>query len=199
MSEPHRRSALLATLESDRPEATAPLRLVQEEGRQLGFLVMLGVKRLDGTPEGAAYAAFRMGDLVRGTTGLVPGDRLEVYDRGTEGGTMTPLAGLAPAFDNGRAHDVDVRGRLTHGSRRVDIDVMGRCWSVVYHPGASLRTGVETTLEWLALVLGALLAALAAWMLGSAQRTERRALALAGRMTGDLRPGQTAVGRSHAE
>ena len=46
---------------------------------------MLGVERLDGTPHGAAYAAFRMGDLVRGAAGLRRGDELEIYDRGADG------------------------------------------------------------------------------------------------------------------
>ena len=196
MSDPQRRAALLRTLESDRPEATAPVRLVQEKGHQLGFLLMLGVTRPDGTPHGAAYAAFRMGDLVRGATGLRPGDKLEIYDRGTQDGTEMPLTGLEPAFDSDRVRDADSSGTA---GRRVDVDVMGRCWTVFYAPGGSLQTEVETTLEWLALVLGALLAGLAAWMLGSAQRTERRALALAERMTEHLRRSKTELARSNAE
>ena len=198
MSEPQRRTALLSTLESDKPEATAPVRLVQETEHQVGFLVMLGVKRLDGTPHGAAYAAFRMGDLVRGTSGLRRGDELEVYDRGADGADMAPLEELQPAFDSDGGRDAG-GDDAPNGSRHVEIDVMGRCWTVYYAPAASLQTGVETTLEWLALVLAALLAAVCAWMLGSAQRTERRALALAERMTEHLRRSKTELARSNAE
>ena len=198
MSEPQRRTALLSTLESDKPEATAPVRLVQETEDQVGFLVMLGVKRLDGTPHGAAYAAFRMGDLVRGTSGLRRGDELEVYDRGADGADMAPLEELRPAFDSDGGRDAG-GDDAPNGSRHVEIDVMGRCWTVYYAPAAGLQTGVETTLEWLALVLAALLAAVCAWMLGSAQRTERRALALAERMTEHLRRSKTELARSNAE
>ena len=198
MSEPQRRTALLSTLESDKPEATAPVRLVQETEHQVGFLVMLGVKRLDGTPHGAAYAAFRMGDLVRGTSGLRRGDELEVYDRGADGADMAPLEELRPAFDSDGGRDAG-GDDAPNGSRHVEVDVMGRCWTVYYAPAAGLQTGVETTLEWLALVLAALLAAVCAWMLGSAQRTERRALALAERMTEHLRRSKTELARSNAE
>ena len=198
MSEPQRRTALLSTLESDKPEATAPVRLVQETEDQVGFLVMLGVKRLDGTPHGAAYAAFRMGDLVRGTSGLRRGDELEVYDRGADGADMAPLEELRPAFDSDGGRDAG-GDDAPNGSRHVEVDVMGRCWTVYYAPAAGLQTGVETTLEWLALVLAALLAAVCAWMLGSAQRTERRALALAERMTEHLRRSKTELARSNAE
>jgi light-regulated signal transduction histidine kinase (bacteriophytochrome) len=49
------------------------------------------------------------------------------------------------------------------------------------------------------LVISAALAVIAAWMLGSSRRTERRARALAERMTQSLRDSQTELARSNAE
>jgi signal transduction histidine kinase len=198
MSEAHRRGALLRTLTSGRPEATAPVRLVQERGRQRGFLVMLGVKRPDGRPRGAAYAAFRMGDLVRGAIGTRGRDEIEIYDRGVAGGDVKPLAAAKRAFDSDGTAEAGLGG-AAYGSRLVDVEVMGRAWTIHVAPRAGMATRMETTLEWLAFALGALLAAVAAWLLGSAQRTERRALALAERMTEHLRTSQTELARSNAE
>jgi light-regulated signal transduction histidine kinase (bacteriophytochrome) len=49
------------------------------------------------------------------------------------------------------------------------------------------------------LLISAALAVIAAWMLGSSRRTERRARALAERMTQSLRESQTELARSNAE
>jgi light-regulated signal transduction histidine kinase (bacteriophytochrome) len=49
------------------------------------------------------------------------------------------------------------------------------------------------------LIMSAALAVIAAWMLGSSRRTERRARALAERMTQSLRDSQTELARSNAE
>jgi light-regulated signal transduction histidine kinase (bacteriophytochrome) len=49
------------------------------------------------------------------------------------------------------------------------------------------------------LLISAALAVIAAWMLGSSRRTERRARALAERMTQSLRDSQTELARSNAE
>jgi light-regulated signal transduction histidine kinase (bacteriophytochrome) len=48
-------------------------------------------------------------------------------------------------------------------------------------------------------MIGVVLAALAAWLLGASLRTERRAVALAERMTQSLRESQTDLARSNAE
>jgi len=198
MSEPNRRAALERTLATHQPEATAPVRLVQETANQRGFLVMLSVRSTEGAPLGAAYAAFRMGDLVRGTVGLRPGDDFEVYDRGLQAASPLPIGDARLAFDSDGALDAG-RTRPPHGRKLVDIDVMGRAWSVYYAPREGLGTGWEATLGWLPLAVGLLLAALCAWLLGASQRTERRAIALAERMTEDLRASKTELARSNAE
>ena len=63
----------------------------------------------------------------------------------------------------------------------------------------SLAATARPLLDWLPLLIGAVLAALAAWLLGSSLRTERRAVALAERMTQSLRESQTDLARSNAE
>jgi signal transduction histidine kinase len=200
LSERNRRDAVLRTLRTGRPEATAIVRLIQERGHQNGFLVMLGVRRPDGRPHGAAYAAFRMGDLVRGAVGGARrGDDLEIYDRGENGHVRTPIAGAGLGFDSDRSREAGALRHAAHGSRLVDIDVMGRDWTLYYAPREALRTDVETALAWLPLLLGALLAGLCAWLVRASARTERRALALAERMTEHLRASQTELARSNAE
>ena len=77
---------------------------------------------------------------------------------------------------------------------------MGRRWALYYAPDRSLAAADQALLRLAAArSLGALLAALAAWLLGASLRTERRAVALAERMTESLRESQTDLARSNAE
>jgi light-regulated signal transduction histidine kinase (bacteriophytochrome) len=85
------------------------------------------------------------------------------------------------------------------GSHTIRFDVMGRRWAVYYAPDHSLAAPNQALLNWLPLIVAAVLAALAAWMLGASLRTERRAVALAERMTQSLRESQTELARSNAE
>jgi signal transduction histidine kinase len=200
LSEPSRRAALERTFETALPEATAPVRLIQEPGQQQGFLVMLSVESARGGP-GVAYAAFRMGDLVRQ---VVPdqdrGASIEVYDLGPASAPPLPLARAAMMYDDdARARDALRPDTVEFGSQTTRFDVMGRQWALFYAPRHSLASGDQALLRWLALLLGAGLAALAAWLLGSSLRTERRAVALAERMTQSVRESQTELARSNAE
>ena len=81
----------------------------------------------------------------------------------------------------------------------IRIDVMGRQWAVFYAPERSLTAADQAFLKWLPLLIAAVLAALAAWLLGISHRTERRAVELAERMTQSLRESQTDLARSNAE
>jgi light-regulated signal transduction histidine kinase (bacteriophytochrome) len=76
---------------------------------------------------------------------------------------------------------------------------MGRRWAVYYAPAHSLAAPDQALLNLLPLLIAAVLAGLAAWMLGTSLRTERRAVALAERMTQSLRESQTELARSNAE
>ena len=204
LSEANRRAAVRRTLASGLPEATAPVRLIQEPEHQLGFLVMLAVPD-PGRPEkraGVAFAAFRMGDLI---DRIVPReDRsadVELYDLGPSAARGATLRDGVQSYDSDGTPDGEALGGggAPHGSRTIALDVMGRQWALYYAPARSLQASDQWLLNWLPLIVGAALAALAAWLLGASLRTERRAVALAERMTQSLRESQTELARSNAE
>jgi signal transduction histidine kinase len=200
LSEPHRRAALQRTLASGLPEATAPVRLIQEHERQRGFLVMLSVDNADGYAIGVAYAAFRMGELVDQIA--PPQDRhaaIEVYDLGPTTAQPVALERAESMYDTDARKDVLRPHESGHGSHTMRLEVMGRRWAVYYAPDHSLAAPNQALLNWLPLLVGAALAMLAAWLLGTSLRTERRAVALAERMTQSLRESQTELARSNAE
>ncbi len=200
LSEPNRRAALERALASRKPEATAPIRLIQEPENQRGFLVMLGVWSRRGEAIGTAYAAFRMGELVdRVVPSASRHAALEVYDLGATTARPLPLERAETMYDTDAHKDALRPHAAAHGSDTIRFDVMGRRWAVYYAPDHSLAAPNQALLDWLPLMIAAVLAALAAWMLGASLRTERRAVALAERMTQSLRESQTDLARSNAE
>jgi PAS domain S-box-containing protein len=60
-----RQLALRQALETREISASGPMKLIQEGGDQLGFLVMVPVLGPDGHPRGVVQGVFRAGDLVR--------------------------------------------------------------------------------------------------------------------------------------
>jgi signal transduction histidine kinase/sensor domain CHASE-containing protein len=199
LSEPQRRTALERALATGKPAATGPVRLIQEPADQRGFLLMLGVWNRHRRATGVAYAGFRMGDLVGR---VVPTDErpaaLEVYDLGPTSRRALPIDRAVPMYDSDATRDVRQPHDAGFGSHTIRFDVMGRHWAVFYAPDRSLAPD-GALLTWLPLAIAALLAGLAAWMLGASLRTERRAVALAERMTQSLRDSQTELARSNAE
>jgi len=90
-SDPERRAALELARDSGLPHATGPLRLVQEPGGQLGFLVLRPVYRKSGLPPdlrraqlaGYVSAVFRIGDLVEDAFGPQAHDgEISIYEEG---------------------------------------------------------------------------------------------------------------------
>jgi PAS domain S-box-containing protein len=90
-SDPERRATLVQARDTGLPHATGPLRLVQEPGDQLGFLVLRPVYRESGVPpalrrsELAGYvsAVFRIGDLVQDAFGAQAHDgEISIYEEG---------------------------------------------------------------------------------------------------------------------
>jgi signal transduction histidine kinase len=200
LSEPLRRAALRRTLETHRPAATAPLRLIQEPADQRGFLVMLGVWDRRGDAVGVAYAAFRMGQLVdRVVPPATRNAAVEVYDLGPVTRAPLPLARAERMYDTDATRDILRSHDDGFGSHVIPMQVMGRHWALYYAPDRSLAAADQTLLNWLPLLIAAALAALAAWLLGISHRTERRAVELAERMTESLRESQTELARSNAE
>jgi signal transduction histidine kinase len=164
LSEPERRAAVELTEETDRPAATAPLRLMRESGPQQGFLIVLGV---GGSQRGVAYAAFEMDTLMRGlTAGGLPDADLRIRD------------GDEVVYDTGMDAE--------YGSRSEEIDAFGRSWTLRYAPREDLLSTTERLAPWLVLVGGAVLAVITLLLLLAAAETERRATALADQRTAEL-------------
>ncbi len=168
LSEPVRRAAMQRTRRTGRPAATAPVTLVQETGRQRGFLVMLAVPGDAPLFHGTAYAAFRMGDLIDGAVG----PRLADADLEIRDGPV--LAADTRPGQDARAGDV----------RR--MAVFGRPWSLAYNPDDEALSAAEQAVPWVVGAGALLLALVVAQLLRAQAATERRARALAERMTADL-------------
>ncbi len=72
-----RLEAILAADATDRPHATAPLKLVQERGSQTGFLIFAPVKATVSKEHGFALGVFRVGDMLTAAVGPTAGIPLE--------------------------------------------------------------------------------------------------------------------------
>jgi PAS domain S-box-containing protein len=178
-SEPRRRAALERTLTSGAPAATAPVRLVQETGRQQGFLIFLA----GGRRGEVVYAAFRMGDLMEGVLGKgAEIASIEVYDAGPADGPAPSRATLTYDGD-GRP---EALGGPPDGAIARTLEVAGRDWSVVYRPPSPLSPW-ERAAPWTIGGAGALLTLLVAGLMRAHASSRRRALALAERMSADAR------------
>ena len=184
LSEPNRRRAAARALETGAPTASAPVTLTQDATRTPGLLVFLPIH----SPElaGTAYAGLRFTDLLREND--APGEPadLELEDVGAVGEPARAVV----VYRDGTPHP---------DATRMAFDVLGRRWVLHYAPRDAVISRAEDTLPWIVLGAGLLLAALTAWLLTATARTELRALALARRMTADLRDKETELQRSNAE
>jgi signal transduction histidine kinase len=144
--------------------------------------VLLPIRDRTRTADGLAFASFRVPDLVRNAIGAEERDAdLAVYDAGRER-TLTYSTRSTPARD---AHVVHFK-------------MMGRPWELAYAP-IHRFTEDDGLLAYLPIAGGALLALLAMGLLRMTERTERRAVALAERMTEELRDSREELARSNAE
>ena len=128
-SEPVRRAAMTAALESGEPRVSAPVSLVQEitEAKQAGFLIFLptrvGLFDLgQARDRGFVYAPFRAGDLHQAILDELPGIPLTLR-------TIDLEAPQIPLFDTLPA---DARRRALR-----EIDVAGRKWQLTLAPTRS--------------------------------------------------------------
>jgi signal transduction histidine kinase len=190
-AEPNRRRAAERALTDGVAAATAPVRLVQDPRAARGFLVYLGIRR--GDVVGTAYAAFRTANLMHGILGAVRGAHLQLEDVGPGPG--------APVQERAKTVAIYTTGgpQPQHGAVAQHFDLLGRRWALRYAPTAPVLPRAERLLPWALLAAGLALAALAARLLSAAARTERRALALATRMTADLRAKEAELERSNEE
>jgi signal transduction histidine kinase/CheY-like chemotaxis protein len=155
-SEPRRLKALEQARDSAMPVATPPLRLAQEPGSQLGFLVFEPVYA--GVPttveerreklSGFAVAVFRLGDLVEKSLGAAPrhGIALSILDA-NEGGAIYQQPGE-------RAKNLP--------SWDTSLEVAGRHWTLRFEPTRDFRSVRGISRSPLALLAGLILTAVTA-------------------------------------
>lgn len=184
LSEPVRRTAILATLRSGEPRATGPIQLVQEitPDKQTGFLILLrtatGLEGVTGTGEGVIYAPFRAGDLFQGVLAQTPELPLTVSARDVEAPDHV-------LFDNAPAPPPAV---LTARAVTRTIDIAGRRWQLTMTPTATLSAkGDRTATLYVGLLSLLLLAAVGAAMesLRRSLDAAHRAAAMAERQAAD--------------
>jgi CHASE1-domain containing sensor protein len=199
LGQPLRAEALRRSLATGRPQATAPTQLLVGGGAHEGIVLMLGVRRR-GEPLGAASVAFLAPELLGGVTDEVRAGDLDVFDLGRSDLPRHKVDEATMMVDTGRtvAPETELHDQ-EHGLQVEYFDVAGRHWALTYAPKEALTTKTQDLADWLPLLLSALLAALTARMLSLSHRTEKRAVALAERMTSSLRESQTDLARSNAE
>ena len=157
MSEPVRREALLAAMQSGKMTATGPVILVQEiKGpKQVGFLMFNPVysRAANGKHElfGFVYSPFRMGDLMQGIFGKRLQDiRLDIHFGSPDGSLLYSSAeqGSSPSYL-----------RLS-SIQQVEIGDHLQSWSLVMTPTASFDASVDQGKSFLVLVMGTLISLL---------------------------------------
>lgn len=157
MSEPTRRRAMVAAMQSGKMTASGPITLVQEISgpRQVGFLVFNPVYADNATGQrelrGFIYSPFRMGDLMQG----IFGDSLREV-------------GLEVRFQ-------DMAGQLMYSSARsgvgqsftrftslqyIPVGDNGQAWALQIRPTALFDATVDEDKSFLVLVLGTLISLL---------------------------------------
>jgi signal transduction histidine kinase/DNA-binding NarL/FixJ family response regulator/sensor domain CHASE-containing protein len=138
LSEQKRRSAVERARDTGYAAATPPIRLVQETGSQLGFLVLLPiydrpVSSLEdrrATLRGFAVAVYRIGDLMDASLRSALAKGLGVTITDAESGQ--PIYGHPPDAPSGSSWDTA-------------IDVAGRRWTLHFEPSPKFNS---STLRW---------------------------------------------------
>jgi signal transduction histidine kinase len=160
-----------------RPVVTAPIRLLRDRGQ--GFLVFLRV-HTHGF-DGVAIVMVATDRLVDDAVPFDPPADLALYDLGPVERAASVPSPISRTFATGEGADA-----APHGQRTVPFAELGRHWALRYAPRQEVLAATERVAPWIALLAGLLLATFAAWLVTASARTERRAVALASRMTADL-------------
>jgi signal transduction histidine kinase len=188
-SEPTRRRAAERALETGVATASAPISLVADP-RSPGLGIFLPVHA--GAVTGTAFAAFRVADLVRGVQLPEGPATVTLQDVGPDRrGPVSERSRAVTLFAGPAARAAEITRR--------SFDVLGRRWTLTYAPREAVLAPAERAIPWAVLAAGLALAALTAWLLTAAARTERRAVAMATRMTADLRVKEAELQRSNEE
>ncbi|MBW3662614.1 MAG: CHASE domain-containing protein [Actinobacteria bacterium] len=173
--------------------ATPPVRLVQEQADQRGFVLMSPVYTTLSLPQslqqrhatfaGTVRLVFRSGDLLDEILAPLRQIETRIHDLGARGGPEAAATGGTLLYET--TADVDVED----GAAWVDLDVADRRWRVFVVPGARFASGPRS-LPWGVALVGLLLTGLLARLANEHVRARDRALSLAADMTEDLREAQ---------
>lgn len=157
MSEPTRRDAMVAAMQSGKMTASGPITLVQEIAgpKQAGFLMFNPVYRSNAAGhrelQGFVYSPFRMGDLMQGIFGDELREvRLDVYFQDLKGQLMYTSArsGMGQSFT-----------RLS-SLQYVPVGDNGQTWALNVRPTALFDAAVDQGKSFMLLLLGTLISLL---------------------------------------
>ena len=204
-SHPARRAALEKACDTGLPVATEPIRLVQESGAQVGFLVFAPVYEPGVPPQnvlerrarlrGFVLGVYRAGDLVQSALLRLPPVGLPVsledLSAAAEHRVLTRFGPDAPGVDWERA------SAQTHFD--LPLEVAGRDWRVRIGAAASFLRVHQARGYWLALPTGLFLTTLLALYLNQLVMERYRAEALVGLRTVELRTAHQELERRVAE
>ena len=193
LGDPTRARAVELTQNTGRPAATAPIRLVQDTGNEKAFVFMQAVRNVGGPLtsvrtgrlHGVVTAAFEIDDLLDGILGDRARDAdVEVYDVGEWNAAAPQAPGTTDAIYGGASLGALGAGGPSHAL--IPINVGGRRWLVYFAPRARAASSVVTSAPWAVALGGVIGSLLATWLLLMLAQGRTRAVALAGRITGDL-------------
>ena len=157
MSEPTRRDALVAAMQTGKMTASGPITLVQEIAgpKQVGFLMFNPVYHRNSAGhrelQGFIYSPFRMGDLMQGMFGDELREvRLDVHFQDTKGQLMYTSArgGMGQSFT-----------RLS-SLQYVPVGNNGQSWALNIRPTALFDAAVDQGKSFMLLVMGTLISLL---------------------------------------
>ena len=193
-SEPVRRAAIERAVETGKPTITGKITLVQDEGRNSGFLYLVPVYqngRDHSTPEtrranlaGLAYCPIILEEAVKGMESLA-GDAadFEVYD-----GSTAAAKRLLYDHDGCTAgpEGIDHAGGTRRFVETIALTVGGRTWTVVISSLPAFEASINRTTPVVFAAAGLATSLLAAGMVFSLMSARARAVGMAQAMTADL-------------
>jgi PAS domain S-box-containing protein len=184
-----RSAAIVEAIASGRAAISGKVRLVQETDQnvQPGFLMYVPIYH-QGSPadsyeertaaaRGVVFAAFRAGDLISRILGENQRLDVAVYDgtRATEDALLY------------RTMQSEISARSPKFSYAVHILINGSPWSLKIHSSPAFEAGIDSGKSRLVLLGGGAMHLLLLAVLWSLWNTRRRALAIAGQMTREVR------------
>ncbi len=199
-SEPKRRTAVEDARDRGHLVGTAPLRLVQESGDQIGFALIAPVYDSGEVPVtaparrrhlvGVVRSVFRVGDMLAGVLGARPEVDAEIYDLGPT--VDTPDLRFDPStllLDTRPPLAPRTGARVDGLHRELDLSIGDRRWRLVLTPSAGFQDA-SPALPLAVGVLGTLVTLLLGGLVQRSGSARQRAERLAMEMTEDLRVAQ---------